>query len=228
MFAQKRTKYFELKDIFSKHELKQVNADGKRHYETPDGKKYVSVTTALGEMKKDSILEWRRKVGEEEANRISTKAATRGTKVHSILEKYVLNEEDYLKGVMPVHTEMFLQIKNYLDEYCDTVYASEIRLYSDRIKAAGTCDLVAKIHGLNTIGDFKTSAKLKQEEWIENYFLQCAAYALMLKERENFICPRICVMIATDEGTLQPFVKHTSEYIPKVIDYFDQYHKKFS
>lgn len=225
MLTQKRTKYFELKNIFSDHQLKQVNADGKRHYESPSGNKYVSVTTALGEMKKDAIIEWRKSVGEEEANRISTRAASRGTKVHSILERYVLNEEDYLKDAMPVHTDMFLQVKNYLDEHCDIVYASEIRLYSDRIKAAGTCDLVARIHGINTIGDFKTSAKLKQEEWIENYFLQCAAYALMLKERENFICPQICVMIATDEGTLQPFLKPTASYIPKVIKYFDDYHK---
>jgi genome maintenance exonuclease 1 len=228
MFGQKRTKYFEQKNIFGNHQLKQVNADGKRHYETPDGRKFVSVTTALGEMKKDSILEWRRRVGEEEANKISNYASTRGTKIHTILEKYVLNEDNYLQGAMPVHTEMFLQIKNYLDEYCDIVYANELRLYSERIKAAGTCDLIARIHGINTIADFKTSMKLKKEEWIENYFLQCAAYALMLKERENFICPQICVMIATDEGTLQPFIKSTASYIPKLISYFDDYHKKFS
>jgi len=228
MFNQKRENYFQLKSLFGDHKLKQVNAEGKRHYETPDGRKFVSVTTALGEMKKDSILEWRKKVGEEEANKISSYASSRGTKVHGILEKYVLNEEDYLKGAMPVHTELFLQVKKYLDEYCDIVYASEIRLYSERIMAAGTCDLVARIHGINTIGDFKTSMKLKKEEWIESYFLQCAAYALMLKERENFICPQICVMIATDEGTLQPFIKKTAEYVPKVISYFDDYHKKFS
>jgi genome maintenance exonuclease 1 len=228
MFGQKRTKYFEQKNIFGNHQLKQVNADGKRHYETPDGRKFVSVTTALGEMKKDSILEWRRRVGEEEANKISNYASTRGTKIHNIIEKYVLNEDNYLQGAMPVHTEMFLQIKNYLDEHCDIVYANELRLYSERIKAAGTCDLIARIHGINTIGDFKTSMKLKKEEWIDNYFLQCAAYALMLKERENFICPQICVMIATDEGTLQPFIKSTASYIPKLISYFDDYHKKFS
>jgi hypothetical protein len=228
MFAQKRSKYFVIKDIFQDHQLKQVNADGKRHYETPDGKKYVSVTTALGEMKKDTILEWRKKVGEKEANRISTYASSRGTKVHSILEKYLENSDKYLDGAMPAHTELFLQIKKYLDDHCDIVYGNEKRLYSDRIKAAGTCDLIARIHGINTIGDFKTSMKLKKEEWIENYFLQCAAYALMLKERENFLCTQICVMIATDEGVLQPFIRHTAEYIPKVIKYFDEYHLKFS
>lgn len=228
MFTNKREKYFEIKNIFKDHQIKQVNLDGKRHYETPDGKKYVSVTTALGEMKKDSILEWRRQVGEKEANRISSYASSRGTKVHAILEKYLQNDDNYLKGVMPAHTETFLQIKKYLDDHCDIVYANEIKLYSDKIKAAGTCDLIARVHGINTVGDFKTSMKLKKEEWIENYFLQCAAYALMLYERERFLCPQICVMIATDEGMLQPFIKSTSQYIPKVVEYFDQYHKKFA
>lgn len=223
-----RTKYFDIQNIFQDHKLKQVNADGKRHYETPDGRKFVSVTTALGEMKKDVINEWRERVGAEEANRISTAASARGTKVHSILEKYVMNEENYIKDAMPTHVEMFTQIRKYLDEHCDVVYASEIRLFSERLRAAGTCDLIARIHGINTIGDFKTSRSLKKEEWIENYFMQCAAYAVMLKERENFLCPQICVMIATDDGVLQPFLRHTSSYIPKLIKYFDDYHARFS
>jgi hypothetical protein len=228
MFSPKktlRTNYFNHK-LLEPINLTSVTGDTGRFYTTPEGNVYPSVTTVLGSFKKEGIEQWRARVGEEEANRVSKLASSRGTAVHKLAEDYLLNKDDYDVGSMPSNAEMFnKQIKTYLDQYCDEVYGIESALYSDKLKTAGRCDLIARIHNIRTIGDFKTSAKLKREEWIENYFLQCATYAIMLKERYNLWAPQICVMIATDEGILQPFVKQTVQYVEKVNDLFADYHK---
>ena len=219
-----RTKYFDLSDQYPGHDLPTETIDGKRHYITPDGNRYPSVTTVLSTMNGDAIEKWRQSVGEEQANRISQQASTRGTAVHLLAEKYLRNEDDYLKGAMPVNIASFKQIRSYLDEWCDEVYANEIALYSDELKTAGRCDMIGRIHGIRTIGDFKTAKKAKKEEWIQNYFYQCTTYALMLKERENIWCPQICVMIATDEDGLQVFLHKTADYVEKVRKFFYNYH----
>lgn len=221
----KRTKYFNLKYL-PNHQLPTETVDGKRHYITPDGNRYPSVTTVLSSMSADGIAKWRAKVGNEVANRVSTQASGRGTKVHQIAEDYLRNKENYLEGAMPSNIATFNQIKSYLDEHVDEVYGNEICLYSDDLKTAGKCDLIGRIHGIRTIGDFKTAKKFKKEEWITNYFYQCTAYALMLYEREKLWCPQICIMIATDEDGLQPFLKQTKQYVEEVRHFFDQWHAK--
>jgi genome maintenance exonuclease 1 len=220
-----RTKYFDLKYIPS-HQLPTETVNGKRHYITPDGNRYPSVTTVLSSMSEDGIKKWRAKVGEEVANKISTQASGRGTKVHQIAEDYLRNKDDYLVGAMPANIATFNQIKTYLDEHVDEVYGNEISLYSDDLKTAGKCDLIGRVHGIRTIGDFKTAKKHKKEEWITNYFYQCTAYALMLYEREKLWCPQICIMIATDEDGLQPFLKQTKQYVEEVRHFFDEWHAK--
>lgn len=222
--TSQRTKYFDLSVQYPGHDLPTETIDGKRHYITPEGNRYPSVTTVLSTMNADAITKWRESVGEEQAKRVSQQASTRGTAVHLLAEKYLRNEDDYLKGAMPSNVASFKQIRAYLDEWCDHVYANEIALYSDELKTAGRCDMIGRIHGIRTIGDFKTAKKAKKEEWIQNYFYQCTAYALMLKERENIWCPQICVMIATDDDGLQVFLKNTSEYVEKVRNFFHNYH----
>ena len=221
-----RTNYFNLDEQLTGYDLPTETINGKRYYVTPTGNKYPSVTTVLSSMNADAIQQWRTKVGNEEANKISTQASRRGTAVHLIAERYLNNEEDYARDAMPSNIVMFKQIQQYLDAHCDIVHANEIALYSDELRTAGRCDLIARIHGIRTIGDFKTAKKHKKEEWIQNYFYQCTAYALMLYERNNIWCPQICLMIATDEDGLQPIIKKTSEYVHKVRDFFDQYHAK--
>lgn len=218
-----RTKYFDLSRQFAHIDLPTEYINGKRHYITPEGNKYPSVTTVLSSLNADVITEWKKKVGEEQAKKISTQASNRGTAVHLIAERYLRNEEDYARDAMPSNLDTFKQIKNYLDEWCDEVYANEITLYSDELKTAGRCDMIGRIHKIRTIGDFKTAKKFKKEEWILNYFLQCTTYALMLYEREKVWCPQICVMIATDEDGIQPFVKPTSQYVEQVRELFDNY-----
>jgi genome maintenance exonuclease 1 len=219
-----RTNYFDLSEQIAGYELPTQTIDGKRHYITPSGKAYPSVTTVLSTMNSDAIQKWRDKVGHEEATKISTQAAKRGTAVHLIAERYLRNEDDYLRDAMPVNVDSFKPIQQYLDKWCDKVYANEISLYSDELRTAGRCDMIGRIHGVRTIGDFKTARKAKQEQYILNYFYQCTAYALMLYERCKLWSPQICVMIATDTDGLQVFLKRTNEFVPQVREFFDLYH----
>ena len=215
---------FEIDNVFKDHKLERVSIDGKRFYVTPEGNKYPSVTTILSTMSAEKIAEWRNKIGHEEAQKISTQASRRGTSVHLLAEKYLRNDPDWAKDAMPSNIASFNNIKPYLDKWCSKVYANELTLYSDELKTAGQCDLIAQIHGIRTVGDFKTAKRAKKKEWILNYFYQCTAYALMLYEREKVWCPQICVMIATDEDGLQTFVERTNDYVPQVRQFFEQYH----
>jgi genome maintenance exonuclease 1 len=200
--------------------------EGKRFYKTPEGNIYPSVTTVLSTLSADGIEKWRKKVGAEEAKKIGVQASRRGTAVHLIAENYLLNKDDYTSGAMPANVSTFNQIKGYLDLYCDAVHGNEYPLYSDELRTAGRCDMIGRMHGIRTIGDFKTAKKFKKEEWIKGYFLQCTTYALALYERHKIWCPQICIMIATDEDGLQPFLKRTKDYVDEVRDVFDNYHKQ--
>lgn len=215
---------FKIENTFKDHKLERVMVDGKRHYLTPDGNKYPSVTTILSSMNKDAIQLWRNNIGHAEAQKVTTQASRRGTAVHLLCEKYVANDPDWAKGAMPVNISTFKPIKKYLDDWCDVVYASELQLYSNELKTAGTCDLVARIHGIRTVADFKTSRKLKEKDWILNYIYQCTAYAIMLQEREDVWCPQIAIIIATDHDGLQVFIEHTADHVKEVKKYFSNYH----
>jgi len=195
--------------------------EGKRYYVLPDGDKFRSVTTVLSDkLDKTALLEWRKKVGEVEANKISTQAARRGTAVHSMAEKYVLNEEDYLKGGMPSGVDAFNSIKSLLDKHVDNILGIELPLYSRVLKTAGRCDLIAEFNGVPSVIDFKTSRKLKKEDWIESYFLQTTVYSMMFEQIYKIKIPQIAIMIAVDHEEPQLFVKDRSQYVEKVIEIF--------
>ena len=137
--------------------LKRVTADnGSRVYETPSGKAYPSVTTVTGLLKKQAIMEWRKKVGEEEANKISSKAASRGTRIHSLCEQYLLNKE-----IVPnmFDVDMWQNMKPHLHNI-NNIYALEQPLYSDHLEVAGTVDFIAEYNGKMSVIDFKTSKRL--------------------------------------------------------------------
>ncbi len=204
-------------------ELTTETIDGQRHYVLPDSTtKLKSVTTIISEKSdKTALYEWRKRVGDEEANRISTQAARRGTSIHKIAERYVLNEENIFKDEMPINVEMFKTIKNTLDRHVDNILGVELPLYSKALKCAGRTDLVAEYDGRLSIIDFKTSRKPKKEEWIENYFIQSTVYSMMFEWTYKFSVPQIAIIIAVDnEKTPQTFVMERSRYVERVLEVF--------
>ena len=206
-----------------------VRHDGEvRLYETPDGKKYPSVTTVLSAMAdKSHLIAWRKRVGEEVAAKKTAQASRRGTATHLICEKLVLNEAVDLKEEMPLSIHLYKQLEKVLVEHVDDVRSSEGRLFSHKLKIAGSVDLVASYKGKPAIVDFKTSYKTKRKEWIENYFMQAALYSYMLYEMTGLYHPNLVVMIAVEEeNEAQIFEEHVSDWIGKAKDVCRRYHEK--
>jgi len=202
--------------------LSTTTIDGKRHYQTPDGNVYPSVTTITSLHGKEGILAWRKRVGEEEANKISNKAATRGTRVHKLCEDYLNNELSF-EGAMPNSIALFKQMQPFLDKYIGKVYGIECPLYSHHLRVAGKSDCIAQFDGKNAVVDFKTANKPKQEHWIQNYFMQCAAYAVAFEERTKISIPRIAIVVAVEGDSPQLFIKKRDDYIDMFISYRKQY-----
>jgi genome maintenance exonuclease 1 len=199
----------------------KTTAQGRRYF--VEGNAYPSVTTVIGEMKKKSILEWRRKVGEEEANAISKRATTRGNKCHKLAEDYLSNKplDRYRDDVLSLG--MFHQIRPYIDKI-NNIHALEESLYSHTLKLAGRVDCIAEYDNELAIIDFKTSSKYKREEWIQDYFSQETAYAIMFQELTGLKVKQLVTIIATEQGTPQIFVKNNIlEFVPKLKEYIDYY-----
>lgn len=216
-------------------DLDSTYIEGKRYYRTPTGNLYPSVTTCLSATKDQSFLvEWRQRVGEKEAERVSRRATTRGTGMHQICEDYVRGLDDYIGKAMPVAVELFHNIKPVIDENVEIVYGNEIALFSDTLKTAGRTDLFCRFQGLYTIADYKTSSKEKKKDWIEDYFIQSTAYAIMIEEMYKHITPihipQIAIIIALEEGESkhQLFVEKTSNWRDKVRARFAQYHEMYN
>ena len=206
-------------------DLKAETTDSGRLYTTPEGNKYKSITTVLSNYNKQAIMEWRQSVGEEQANKISRRAADRGTKVHKICEDYLKNEIPELKMqmMMPDLKELFFKIKPHIDENVGKIYSQEQALYSDKYRIAGRVDLIAEWNGKLSVIDYKTSTKQKEEQDIQNYFMQCTAYALMFAERTGMWIDDIVVLIATEEGPSQVFERQIHDYRQPLIEYIDKY-----
>ena len=212
---------FEHKKL-SFQELDTETIKGGRYYITPNGA-YPSITTVLGVLSKQGIAEWRARVGEVEANRISTQAARRGTNVHQMCEDYVNNELDISK-FLPHEKAMFNSIKRVLDESLGLVYAQECPLYSDYLGIAGRVDCVAEYNGRLSIIDYKTAGKLKKKEWIGSYFQQASAYCVMFEERTGIPVDQIVIVIAVEsESEPQVFVEKRDNYIGECIKTIAKY-----
>ena len=207
------------------YDLEAVTTDKGRHYEDPDGNKYPSITTVLSILSEEAIQAWRARVGEEEANRISTQASTRGTKIHNIIEKYFANDPEYLKDEMPHNIQTFKDVQGILDLSVTKVYKQEAPLYSKHLGVAGRVDLVGQWMGVDSIIDWKTSRKFKKKEWISSYFMQCAAYAIMWEERTGMPIKQLVVCIAGDEGT-QVFKEDRDNWTKELINTINEYKRR--
>ena len=171
-------------------------------------------------MDKTALLEWKAKVGEDEAQRISVQAARRGTAIHNIAERYVLNEEQYYSPKeMPINIESFKPIKKVLDEKVDNILGVELPLWSKALGVAGRTDLVAEYNGKTSIIDFKTSKRPKKAEWIENYFLQSTIYSMMFERMYSIAVPQIVIIITVDdEPECQQFILKRSDYVNRALE----------
>ena len=195
-----------------------------RTYNTPNGKSYPSVTTVLSILNEHIIQAWRDRVGEEEANRISSRASNRGTRVHSIVEKYLNNEDT--TDFLPHIRQSLENLKPVLDENITTIYGLEVPLFSEHLGVAGRCDCVAEFNGVPSIIDFKTSRYIKKKEKISNYFAQGAAYSIMWEERTGLVAPNIVVIMDVDHEKPLVFVEHRDNYTKLLSDTINEYRKR--
>lgn len=195
--------------------LKRVTAtDGTRVYETPTGKKYPSVTTVLSSLKKKELMEWRKAIGEEEANKIASRAARRGTRIHTLCEKYLLNE---IPNVGMFDTEMWSAIKPLLQDI-DNIHVLEQPLFSDYLQVAGTVDCIAEYKGKLSIIDFKSSSRIKTREEIHDYFMQCAAYAVAYEEMTGTPVSRLVILMGVDYEKPIIFNEKRNDWIEQFKD----------
>jgi genome maintenance exonuclease 1 len=172
------------------------------------------VTTVLGAVKKQSILEWRKRVGEEQANKISKVATTRGTNMHTLCERYLNNQA--LGEIMPDAKEMFLTIKPHLNKI-NNIHYQEQSLWSKKIEMAGRVDCIAEYEGELSVIDFKTSRKVKKKEWIEDYFWQTTAYALMYEELIGRPINNLVIIMAVLDEEPLVFKEKTSDHIDGLV-----------
>ena len=196
--------------------------DGGRKYQTPKGN-YPSITTLLGNLSKKAIMEWRDRVGHEEANKISRQAAGRGTAVHQVCEDYVNNKPDYDKDLMPNILHDFKRIKDILDKRIGIVYGQELPLYSDHLGVAGRVDCVAEFDGKPSIIDYKTSRKTKKKEWIHSYFMQECFYAIAWEERTGIPITQLVTIISVDDAEPQVFIEHRDNWDKELVQVIQQY-----
>ena len=201
------------------------NKNGKRHYATPSGELYPSITTVLGELSKAAIQKWRKRVGETEANKISGKASRRGTKLHSVCEAYIQNKEEYLNGETPHIVELFKTIEPFF-ERINNIQGVELALYSNHFGIAGRTDCIAEFDGTLSIIDYKTSNKIKKKEWCEKFFAQGAFYGIAYEELTSIPVPQVVIIIAVENEQPQLFVEKRDDWTHIIWEAKELYEQK--
>ena len=216
-------KFIELdKTLLPKTKGKRI--DGFRFYNI-DGKNYPSITTVLGIRKTEQLKGWREKIGENVANWEMGRAARRGKSFHTLVEQYIKGETPSIRDVLPLG--LFKLLKPYIDQI-DNIHLLEAIMYSKKLTVAGQVDCVAEYNGKLSVIDFKTANKERQEDWIDNYFLQTTAYAHMYEETFGTPIEQIVILIASEDGTTQAFVKNKADYekeLGKAIQGFYKYYE---
>jgi genome maintenance exonuclease 1 len=201
--------------------LERETIDGIRYYKVPDEEellRLVSITSVTSHFNKEIFVKWRKKVGEEEADRVTKAATSRGTDMHLLVEHHLNNEK--LPTVQPLSDFLFKIAKPELNRI-NNIHALEGSLYSKQLGIAGTVDCIAEYNGELAIIDFKTSKKPKPREWIEHYFVQCMAYGCMLYEITGIMVKKLVIIMACENGECVvyeeydkgKYIKLLSEYI---------------
>ena len=209
-------------------ELVVHNIGGMRFYEAPDGNKYPSIPTVLGKQpgKQEGLQKWRERIGVEQARIVSGKAARRGTAFHNICEDYLNGVEDitHHKDKNFLAYCMFGEMKSHLDEKINKVVLQEQTMYSPKYKVAGRCDFIGVYGDTLAVVDFKTTTTPKKEEWIDDYFIQCAAYGSMYEEHTGEAIENIVIMMVAEDGSIQIYEKKTKDYLSKLAGMMAQFY----
>ena len=205
--------------------LEREHIDGVRYYKIPDEDeliKMVSITSVTSHFNKEIFVNWRKRVGNETADKITKAATKRGTDMHTLTENYLYNKN--LPEVPPISEFLFKIAKGELNKI-NNIYALEGPLYSKQLGVAGTVDCIAEYDGELSIIDFKTSKKPKPREWIEHYFVQAMAYGCMLYEMHDISVKKLVIIMACENGECKvyeetnksKYIKLLGEYIRKFV-----------
>lgn len=222
--ANKRHLFHHVKYDLGYDDLQATTVEGVgRRYQTPEGKSFPSITTVLGAKPNPALEEWKARVGEEEAAKVSYRASTRGTKVHLIIEEYLDNRFTYAEGFTPDILATFLQVQPILDARVGVIYSQECALWSEYLGIAGRVDCIAEFDGVLSVIDFKTSKREKPISWIESYFQQEAAYAIMWEERTGLPIQQLVTIIAVDEGAPQVVIQKRDDWVAPLMESIQLY-----
>ena len=207
--------------------LKRVTVDGVRYYMDEDLEEaYPSVTSVLSFINKPKFAAWRKRVGEEAANKKTKRATTRGTRLHTLFEHYLNNEpiNDREEYQVPLINLMFNAAKPVLDKRIDNIFEQETFMRSTKLELAGTVDLIAEFDGELSIIDFKTSEREKSEEWLESYFVQLSAYWAMFAEATGVVPKQLVVFLVAENGDIQIVKKDNPLHYLRILrDYASQF-----
>ena len=199
--------------------LSRKTIDGVRYYNVED-RPMVSITSVTY-YNREIFKRWRAKVGDEEANRITKRATSRGTATHELIEHFLLNEE--VKYDKPGPKILFQQAKKELQNI-NNIYALEKSLYSNELGVAGTVDCIAEYKGELAIIDFKTAEKPKPRDWIENYFVQAAAYACMFYELTDIPVKKLVILMTCANGEVQVYEEYDKmRYMKLLVTYIEKF-----
>jgi hypothetical protein len=205
--------------------LERETIDGVRYYKPLDEEdllKLVSITSVISHINKEFFANWRKRVGDAEADRITRQATSRGTDTHTLIEQYLRNM-DCNSDVLPISEHLF-QVAVPALKRINNIYALEGSLYSKFLGIAGTVDCIAEFDGELAIIDFKTSKKPKPREWIEHYFVQCCAYACMLHELTGLSVKKFVIIMTCEDGDVVVYEERDKA---KYVKLLTQYIKKF-
>ena len=220
--------YMYIPDKYKYEPLSRVTIDGKRRYATPDGEKLPSVTTILdatkSEESKKALQNWRNRVGHAKAQEIVTEAAGRGTRMHKFLEDWiktgVLSESGSNPYSIQSHTMANTIINQGLGS-CSEFWGTEVPLFFPKVYA-GTTDLVGVHDGSESIMDHKQTNKPKKREWIDDYFVQLAAYATAHNELHGTKIRKGVIFMCSADNIYQEFIVEGTEF----DKYQDAWYKK--
>ena len=204
-------------------ELKKKETPGCRLYELPSGQWVPSITSVTSFYNRQIFIDWRKRVGIEEANRITKKATTRGTDYHEAAQAYLENRDLVWEDYLPATRFMFHHSTPYLDKI-NNIHAIERTLYSEYYGLAGRVDCIAEYEGELAVIDFKTSEKIKPEKWLENYFVQEMFYAAAYYELTEIPVTKLITIMVTPGGEVKVFDKRNKEdYIKLLVRYIKEF-----